>query len=193
MKDILDGKRDEPPKNILVVEPKLAEPAQNLQDLHVSTEGRPKPKSLSEKGVIDYSKWDHIIDEDEQAENEEMKRKDISNVKSDSKKGPAKRPKIDVIREKGNKLFAEKDYQGAIELYSEAISEASKKLDPKSNPLAFLDRILPEKKEPIIDHRLYCNRAICYFKLQKYQKCIEDCNEGLKMEKNNIKAYWNRR
>lgn len=39
---------------------------------------------------------------------------------------------------------------------------------------------------------LYCNRAACRFKLEQWEKSIEDCNEALKIHPNYTKALLRR-
>ena len=65
----------------------------------------------------------------------------------------------------GNDAFTKKDYHAAIQAYTEAISE---KAD---------------------DHSFYSNRAICYYNLQNYIECINDCNMCIKMSPKFTKAY----
>ncbi|TPX35003.1 hypothetical protein SmJEL517_g02511 [Synchytrium microbalum] len=67
----------------------------------------------------------------------------------------------------GNKLYGEKKYAEAVDLYSQAI------------------RLQPEAV-------FYSNRAACYANLGKYDEVIVDCTEALKQDPNYIKAL-NRR
>lgn len=39
------------------------------------------------------------------------------------------------------------------------------------------------------DHSFYSNRAICYYNLQRYIECIEDCNKCINIKSNFTKAY----
>ncbi len=34
----------------------------------------------------------------------------------------------------------------------------------------------------------YANRALCYMSLEKYSKCVEDCNKCLSLDPNFMKA-----
>jgi len=61
----------------------------------------------------------------------------------------------DQLREDGNHAVRSEEYEKAFDLYSEAIE-----LDSK-------------------DYRLYSNRALCYLKLCKPQKALDDCEECL--------------
>ncbi|KAI8918423.1 import receptor [Powellomyces hirtus] len=67
----------------------------------------------------------------------------------------------------GNKFFAEKKYNEAVDLYTQAI---------------LLKR----------DAIFYSNRAACYANMNNYDKAIEDCTESLKMDPHYVKAL-NRR
>lgn len=62
----------------------------------------------------------------------------------------------EALKTKGNEAFASKDYESAIQLYSEAIQ-----LDSR-NPV------------------LFSNRSLCYIKLEEWHKALEDCDYGLK-------------
>ncbi|KAI8916161.1 hypothetical protein EDD86DRAFT_273010 [Gorgonomyces haynaldii] len=67
----------------------------------------------------------------------------------------------------GNKLYAERKFQEAIEKYSEAID------------------LLPSAV-------FFSNRAACYANTQQYEKVVEDCTSALKIDPKYIKAL-NRR
>ena len=47
-------------------------------------------------------------------------------------------------------------------------------------------------KQHPVNKVLYCNRAACRFKLEQWEKSIEDCNEALKIHPNYTKALLRR-
>lgn len=65
----------------------------------------------------------------------------------------------------GNNSFKKKDYSAAITSYSNAIHHYPN------------------------DSSYYGNRAACYLAMEKYQKCIDDCNKALDLDANFTKAY----
>jgi len=75
-------------------------------------------------------------------------------------------PAAEVKKELGNEAFGSKDYDGAAQLYGEAI-----KLDPKN-------------------HIYYSNRSACYVSLGQWVKASEDAKECLKLNPNFLKAYY---
>lgn len=68
-------------------------------------------------------------------------------------------------KKQGNEAFKNKNYEKAVEYYSHAI-----KCDPK-------------------DHSFYSNRAICYYNLNMFHQCIQDCNTCINIKSNFSKAY----
>nr|XP_019546275.2 RNA polymerase II-associated protein 3-like isoform X2 [Aedes albopictus] len=64
--------------------------------------------------------------------------------------------------------YNEKFDLDAIEMYTQAIELNSQKPD------------------------YYVNRAYCYFKLERYEECISDCNSAMQLDATCIKAYYRR-
>ncbi|KAG8056202.1 hypothetical protein GUJ93_ZPchr0001g30699 [Zizania palustris] len=71
-------------------------------------------------------------------------------------------------RAQGNELFKAAKYSDASIAYSEGL-----KYEP-SNPV------------------LYCNRAACWGKLERWEKAVDDCNEALRIQPNYTKALLRR-
>ncbi|KAJ3115890.1 PsbP domain-containing protein 3, chloroplastic [Phlyctochytrium bullatum] len=76
--------------------------------------------------------------------------------------------KAEKLKEQANKSFAEKHYEKAIELYSQAIS-----YDPK-NPA------------------LYSNRAFAYIRSEFYGAAITDAETAISLDPKYVKAYYRR-
>lgn len=68
-------------------------------------------------------------------------------------------------KEQGNKEFKNGNYMAAIEHYTKAISHQKEKT-------------------------FFTNRATCFFHLQKFNKCISDCNEAIALDPMFGKAYY---
>jgi tetratricopeptide (TPR) repeat protein len=73
-------------------------------------------------------------------------------------------------KEEGNRLFREKDYDDAIQYYSQAIGHC-----PNT----------PECKEQL--STFYGNRAAAYLAEEEYELVIEDCTEALKLKEDYTK------
>ncbi|WCJ24819.1 TPR repeat-containing thioredoxin TTL4 [Euphorbia peplus] len=71
-------------------------------------------------------------------------------------------------RSRGNDLFRFGKYEEASSAYGEGL-----KYDP-TNPV------------------LYCNRAVCWSKVELWEKSIEDCNQALRIQPNYTKALFRR-
>ncbi|KAI1382670.1 U-box-domain-containing protein [Hypoxylon trugodes] len=70
------------------------------------------------------------------------------------------------LKDDGNRLFQAGDYVGAESLYSKAI------IADESN------------------YSLYTNRAMARIRLNLYESAIADCNECIKLSKDNLKGYF---
>jgi hypothetical protein len=103
--------------------------------------------------------------------------------------------KINRIREEGKLAFRKGDYKEACERFTMAIdaSRDTTKVCPMSakneNPFAVFDNLLQPLSVPI-DPLLLVNRALCYFKLGKYENCISDCNDALLIDEKCVKALY---
>ncbi|XP_046806459.1 sperm-associated antigen 1 [Lucilia cuprina] len=145
----------------------------------------------------DYSKWDKYDAEEEilrldlaaEREQEDVERKNRLNMEKCLKKPPLTITEItddkelgplekwsnltDIEKEKlseeyrlrGNEYFRSKEYDNALEEYSRAIE------------------ICPHKAVAA-----YNNRALTFFKLQKFLDSIKDCEKCLSLEPSNLKA-----
>uniref|UniRef100_A0A8C6TAS1 Uncharacterized protein n=1 Tax=Neogobius melanostomus TaxID=47308 RepID=A0A8C6TAS1_9GOBI len=70
-----------------------------------------------------------------------------------------------ALKDKGNKAFAQEDYEMAVKYYSEGLAEIKGM------------------------QQLYTNRAQAYMKLGKYREVIADCEWALKCNEKCTKAY----
>eukprot|EP01015_Nassula_variabilis_P015400 TRINITY_DN2297_c0_g1_i4.p1 TRINITY_DN2297_c0_g1~~TRINITY_DN2297_c0_g1_i4.p1 ORF type:complete len:600 (-),score=122.17 TRINITY_DN2297_c0_g1_i4:39-1838(-) len=117
------------------------------------------------KSQTNYSKWDYFTSE---SEDEEEGDKDPyvpkddpqfqaleRDIKERSKRKKESRQKADALKTKANELFAQGDYKGAKNLYSEAIDEC---------------------RDYMV---LYTNRALAYMKLGRFSRAEEDCTKLL--------------
>lgn len=131
--------------------------------------------SLWKKTSTNYSKWDYFTSSEEEEEDENkapILPKNDPNFRAlemDLEKRAEKRriemKKCEEIKEKGNAYFKEKEYKKALDKYSEAL-------------------------EIVKDYKaLYTNRALCYIKLGKLSKAIEDCDRMLEFTELFEKGY----
>ena len=74
----------------------------------------------------------------------------------------------DQHKEAGNKAFLAKDFEEAVKQYSSAIELTV------DNP----------------SHIYYANRANAYLALEEYQKCIDDCDDAIRVDGNFVKSYF---
>jgi tetratricopeptide (TPR) repeat protein len=101
-------------------------------------------------------------------------------------------------KQRGNDLFAKKDYKGACEAYSNALSHLNSLSDANnivhSNETTHTNGINPLSSDEMKNLRctLYSNRAACYLQMKDYTRCIEDCNEGLKENEGHEKILYRR-
>eukprot|EP00164_Ancoracysta_twista_P000199 GFYU01000290.1.p1 GENE.GFYU01000290.1~~GFYU01000290.1.p1 ORF type:complete len:284 (-),score=86.65 GFYU01000290.1:107-958(-) len=75
-------------------------------------------------------------------------------------------PGAERLKEDGNKLFVAKEYEKAVEYYTEAI---------------------------ILDSRIatyYTNRALCYLNLEQWDLVRKDCEKAIKLDNKNVKGYY---
>jgi tetratricopeptide (TPR) repeat protein len=78
----------------------------------------------------------------------------------------------DELKARGNAHFKRGEYAQAADSYGKALAVADLSL-----PLA---------------PTLLTNRAMCYFKLKRYEACVADCTEALKLEPGRGKALYRR-
>uniref|UniRef100_A0A9J8AML7 E3 ubiquitin-protein ligase CHIP n=2 Tax=Cyprinus carpio TaxID=7962 RepID=A0A9J8AML7_CYPCA len=79
---------------------------------------------------------------------------------------PEKSSSAQELKEQGNRLFLSRKYQEAATCYSKAINR---------NPSVAV---------------YYTNRALCYVKLQQYDKALADCKHALELDSQSVKAHF---
>ncbi|XP_051526297.1 sperm-associated antigen 1A-like [Myxocyprinus asiaticus] len=75
---------------------------------------------------------------------------------------------FNVLKQEGNDMVKNGQFQGAVEKYSECLA------------------IKPG------ECAIYTNRALCYLKLECFKEAKQDCDSALQMEPNNKKAFFRR-
>ena len=70
------------------------------------------------------------------------------------------------LKEQGNKLFAARNYDAAIECYTKALM-----------------------KNPSIPH-YYTNRALCYLNQKRWPLAIQDAKQALEKDPNSVKGHF---
>eukprot|EP00043_Microstomoeca_roanoka_P008322 m.80249 g.80249 ORF g.80249 m.80249 type:complete len:291 (+) comp14198_c3_seq1:121-993(+) len=73
------------------------------------------------------------------------------------------------LKEEGNRLFKEQEYDAALDHYSQAITHCCRSSRPEM--AAF-----------------YNNRAACYFQMEDYEHCVEDCTQAITLKPPYVKA-----
>ncbi|XP_016100949.1 STIP1 homology and U box-containing protein 1-like, partial [Sinocyclocheilus grahami] len=79
---------------------------------------------------------------------------------------PEKSSSAQELKEQGNRLFLSRKYQEATTCYNKAINR---------NPSVAV---------------YYTNRALCYVKLQQYDKALADCKHALELDSQSVKAHF---
>ncbi len=87
-------------------------------------------------------------------------------------------PKVDELRERGNKCFAIGDYAEAKNLYSQALTQLEKELDAADHVL--------------LQSNLLSNRAACCLKIGDSSTALADCNLSLQIDVGNVKSLLRR-
>ncbi|XP_014224883.1 aryl-hydrocarbon-interacting protein-like 1 [Trichogramma pretiosum] len=93
---------------------------------------------------------------------------------------------VPVLREKGNALFRQKNYEAASEMYAKAIGIVEQLMlseKPKDPEWLKLDAL----KVPLL-----LNYSQCKLINKEYYAVIEHCNTVLKSDPNNVKAFYKR-
>ena len=88
----------------------------------------------------------------------------------------------DKYKLEGNEYAKSKDYGNAIQCYTKAINYIFNSTDGYE---------LPDDAHNKLS-KYYCNRALCYLKLNRYDACINDCNSSIKHDDMSIKSYFRR-
>ncbi|XP_055690841.1 RNA polymerase II-associated protein 3 [Lutzomyia longipalpis] len=124
---------------------------------------------LKMKEVLDFQR--EMKQTEKKLKTEKADNKDVDvPVRSQMKQEPQDDPHTmaNGIKEKGNGCVKLKDFEGAIFHYTAAIE-------------TFPD-------DPIY----YTNRALCYLRLDRQNKCIEDCNIAISLDRQCVKAFYRR-
>lgn len=79
---------------------------------------------------------------------------------------------VEELKNKGNLLFAGKEYQKALEVYEKAI------------------KLLPEGASEKTD--LFSNRGACYMQMKRYKEAVKECSAALGTNPGNTKALQRR-
>ncbi|KAH0791942.1 Tetratricopeptide repeat protein 1 [Histomonas meleagridis] len=83
------------------------------------------------------------------------------------------------IKEEGNQNFRNKEYEKALNLYSDAI---------------FKGELLGDELDSEIKAALYSNRAACFMSLNKVDECLSDAEHGLSLKtpypRCRLRKYW---
>ncbi|GIC87626.1 HSP70/90 family co-chaperone CNS1 [Aspergillus udagawae] len=90
-------------------------------------------------------------------------------------------------REQGNEAAKEKRWIDAKEFYTKALAVVTTKLDKWDKPED------PKEEEKLLrqaEEASYINRALCNLELKNYRSTTLDCASVLKLNPNNIKAYY---
>ena len=86
-------------------------------------------------------------------------------------------------KDEGTELFKGGVYQQAAIRYTKALQNCAK----------FFDLSEEDKKEvDIIKVKLLGNLAMCFLKMENYQKAINNCTEGIELDKENSKLFFRR-
>ncbi len=86
-------------------------------------------------------------------------------------------------KNQGNVCFKDGDYETAIRQWTQALVMVNDLLDLTSEQKQQVDELA-------VSCRLNC--AACYLKLEKYERCRDNCTEVLKLDPNNSKAFYRR-
>ncbi|EFA06488.1 RNA polymerase II-associated protein 3 [Tribolium castaneum] len=129
-----------------------------------------KKKTIKEKiktkiGYTDYQAWDKF-DADAECEKMDYSENDESELTDECDE--TTRDEAYLEKDKGNKFVKDKKWEQAIECYTKAIDLYS--------------------YDPIF----YANRALCFLKIQNYEKAESDCTLSLKLDQTYVKAYQRR-
>ncbi|EAS37471.3 tetratricopeptide repeat domain-containing protein [Coccidioides immitis RS] len=92
------------------------------------------------------------------------------------------------FRETGNELAREKKWSDAREFYGKALATVRDKGEGKWDVSEDVDgdrRRMTETEEKVL-----VNRALCNLEMKNYRSCILDCAAALKINPENIKAYY---
>ncbi|XP_078096958.1 E3 ubiquitin-protein ligase CHIP isoform X2 [Mustelus asterias] len=96
---------------------------------------------------------------------------------------PEKSLTAQELKEQGNRLFLSRKYQEAAASYSKAI--VRKELKRKECPCCWWR----SNRNPSVAV-YYTNRALCYVKMQQFDKAVADCKHALELDSQSVKAHF---
>ncbi|XP_078096957.1 E3 ubiquitin-protein ligase CHIP isoform X1 [Mustelus asterias] len=97
---------------------------------------------------------------------------------------PEKSLTAQELKEQGNRLFLSRKYQEAAASYSKAI-QVRKELKRKECPCCWWR----SNRNPSVAV-YYTNRALCYVKMQQFDKAVADCKHALELDSQSVKAHF---
>ncbi|GAB5030464.1 unc-45 family protein [Nannochloropsis oceanica] len=98
---------------------------------------------------------------------------------------------MEVLKQRGNALYAQKKYDEAIKAYDEAIASLSVAAGSSSSSD---EKEVHENVKEISKLRgtLLANRAACYLQTKRWEACILDASEALESDRQHVKALYRR-
>ncbi|XP_048465479.1 E3 ubiquitin-protein ligase CHIP isoform X1 [Rhincodon typus] len=96
---------------------------------------------------------------------------------------PEKSLTAQELKEQGNRLFLSRKYQEAAASYSKAI--VRKELKRRECPCCWWR----SNRNPSVAV-YYTNRALCYVKMQQFDKAVADCKHALELDSQSVKAHF---
>ncbi|XP_072337851.1 E3 ubiquitin-protein ligase CHIP isoform X1 [Scyliorhinus torazame] len=96
---------------------------------------------------------------------------------------PEKSLTAQELKEQGNRLFLSRKYQEAAASYSKAI--VRKELKRRECPCCWWR----SNRNPSVAV-YYTNRALCYVKMQQFDKAVSDCKHALELDSQSVKAHF---
>ncbi|XP_043567027.1 E3 ubiquitin-protein ligase CHIP [Chiloscyllium plagiosum] len=96
---------------------------------------------------------------------------------------PEKSLTAQELKEQGNRLFLNRKYQEAAASYSKAI--VRKELKRRECPCCWWR----SNRNPSVAV-YHTNRALCYVKMQQFDKAVADCKHALELDSQSVKAHF---
>ncbi|KAI1001006.1 hypothetical protein K3495_g7196 [Podosphaera aphanis] len=96
------------------------------------------------------------------------------------------------FKDRGNECFKEKGWKDAKEFYTKAIDVILLEVRKRQRDEKSDAKITESEKKREIHVLEVClvNRAACHLELRNYRSCCQDCGSALRINPNNIKAYY---